>query len=164
MPLSRPKLIPDDVRQTCIQIVRGYDRRKREYYDRRRDIIEGSTARFEVIKDKEDPDNWEKTSYFYPPSSHSVSKTGEDKAMQLLALEELPETKRMRAVEEARATIGLDLPEGMRNKLVDAIILNCKSGKKYRYEILDVEGIGRTDFYTRRTRFLIDIAKRLELM
>ena len=112
--MSRPKLIPDDVRQTCIQIVRGYDRRKREYYDRRRDIIEGSTARFEVIKDKEDPDNWEKTSYFYPPSSHTVSKTGEDKAMQLLALEELPETKRMRAVEEARATIGLDLPEGMR--------------------------------------------------
>jgi len=126
--LSRPKLIPDDVRQTCIQIVRGYDRRKREYYDRRRDIIEGSSARFEVIKDKEDPEDWKKNSYFYPPSSHNVSKTGEDKAIQLLSLEELPDTKRMRAVEEARATIGLDLPEGMRNKLVDAIMPCARFG------------------------------------
>ena len=162
--MSRPKLIHDDVRQTCIQIVRGYDRRVREYYDRRREIIDGTPARHEVIKDKEAPEDWQKNSYFYPPSSHNASRTGEDKTMELMGLEELPETKRMRAVEEARASIGLDLPEGMRNKLVDAIMLNCKSGKKYRYEILDVEGIGRTDFYTRRTMFLIDIAQRLGLM
>lgn len=162
--MSRPKLIPDDVRQTCIQIVRGYDRRKREYYDRRREIIEGSPVRFEVIRDKDHPEDWEKTTYFFPPSSHSASRIGEDKALQLLYLEDLPETKRMRAVEDARANIGLDLPETMRNKLVEAIMLNCKSGKKYRYEILDVEGIGRTDFYARRTRFLIDIARQLEMM
>lgn len=162
--MSKPKLIPDDVRQTCIQIVRGYDRRVREYYNRRREIIEGTTARYEVIRDKDHPEDWKKSTYYFPPSSHTASRTGEDKAMQLIGLEEHPDTKRMRAVEEARANIGLDLPEAMRNKLIDAIMLNCKSGKKYRYEILDVEGIGRTDFYARRTRFLMDIAKRLELL
>ena len=81
-----------------------------------------------------------------------------------MGLEELPETKRMRAVEEAKRAIGLDLPEVMRAKLVDAIMLNCKSGRRYPYEYLDVEGIGRTDFYQRRTRFLMDIAKYLGLI
>lgn len=162
--MSRTKLLPDDVRQTCIQIVRGYDRRVREFYNRRRDIIEGVPTRFEVIKDKENPEDWQKSAHFYPPSSHSPSKVAEDKAMQLLGLEELADTKRMRAVEAAKESIGLDLPEPMRRKLVDAVMLNCKSGKKYRYEILDLEGIGRTDFYNRRTMFLYDIAKRLELL
>lgn len=162
--MSRQKLLPDDVRQTCIQMVRGYDRRVREFYDRRRAIIDGTPARHEVIKDKEAPDDWSKSTYFYPPSSHGASRTGEDKTMQLLGLEDLPETKRMRAVEEAKRAIGLDLPEALRDKLVNAIMLNCKAGRRYPYEYLDVEGIGRTDFYTRRTRFLMDIAQRLDLI
>ena len=84
--------------------------------------------------------------------------------MKLLGLEELLETKRMRAVAEAKQCIGLDLPGEMRAKLVDAIMLNCKSGRQYPYEYLDVDGIGRTDFYTRRSRFLMDIATRLDLI
>ena len=162
--MARTKLLPDDVRQTCIQLVRGYDRRVREFYDRRREIIDGSPSRFEVINDKDAPEDWQKNSYFYPPSSHNASRTGEDKTLQLMGLEELAETKRMRAVEEAKRGIGLDLPEVMRAKLVDAIVLNCKSGRRYPYEYLDVEGIGRTDFYIRRTRFLMDIAKHLDLI
>lgn len=162
--MARTKLLPDDVRQTCIQMVRGYDRRVREFYDRRREIIDGSPSRFEVIKDKDDPEDWQKNSYFYPPSSPNASRTGEEKAIQLMGLEELPETKRMRAVEQAKLHIGLDLPEAMRAKLVNAIMLNCKSGRRYPYEHLDVEGIGRTDFYMHRTHFLMDIAKHLDMI
>ncbi len=162
--MSKPKLLPDDVRQTCIQLVRGYDRRVRNYYDRRREIIEGTPCQYEVIKDKSDPKDWEKSTRFFPPSSHSASRTGEDKVMQLQGLEELLETKRMRAVKQAKLQIGLDLPEEMRQKLVDAIILNCKAGRRYPYEYLDVEGIGRTDFYDRRTSFLVDIAEYLEMI
>ena len=150
--MSRPKMLPDDVRQICIQIVRGYDRRLRDYYNRRRDIIDGTS------------EDSGKSTRFYSPSSHGASRTGEDKTMQLLGLEELPETKRMRAVAEAKQCIGLDLPSEMRAKLVDAIMLNCRSGRQYPYEYLDVEGIGRTDFYARRTRFLMDIATRLDLI
>lgn len=150
--MSRPKMLPDDVRQICIQIVRGYDRRVRDYYNRRRDIIDGTS------------EDSGKSTRFYSPSSHGASRTGEDKTMQLLGLEELPETKRMRAVAEAKQCIGLDLPSEMRAKLVDAIMLNCRSGRQYPYEYLDVEGIGRTDFYARRTRFLMDIATRLDLI
>lgn len=145
--MSRMKALPDDVRQTCIQLVRGYDRRVREYYDRRREIIEGTPNREEGL-----------------PTSHNASRAGENKAMQLLGLEELPETKRMRAVEQAKLQIGLDLPEVLRGKLVDAIILNCKSGRRYPYEYLDIDGVARTDFYVRRTSFLVDIAKHLSLV
>ena len=162
--MSRPQKLPDDVRQTCIQLVRGYDRRVREYYDRRREIIEGTSCRREVIRDKEDPDNWKKTIWAYPPAAHSASRTTEGITDQLLGLEELPETRRMRAVEQAKLHIGLDLPEDMRRKLAAAVILNCKSGRRYPYEYLDVEGIGRTDFYDRRMRFLIDIAEYLEYL
>lgn len=162
--MSRIQKLPDDVRQTCIQMVRGYDRRVREFYDRRREIIDGSPSRFEVIKDKDAPEDWQKNSYFYPPSSHNASRTGEDKTMQLMGLEDLPETKRMRAVEQAKLQIGLDLPEKMRQKLADAIILNCKAGRRYPYEYLDVEGVGRTDFYDRRTSFLVSIAEYLEMI
>lgn len=162
--ISRPKLMPDDVRATCIQIVRGYDRRVREYYNRRREIIDGTGQNYEVVHDPEHPDDWRKDSRFFAPSAHIASRVGEDKAMRLIGLEELPDTKRMRAVEDARSAIGADLTDAMRRKLADAIMLSCKSGKKYRYEILDVEGIGRTDFYTRRSMFLLDIARRLNLL
>lgn len=162
--MSRPQVLPDDVRQTCIQMVRGYDRRVRNYYDRRREIVDGSPSRFEAIKDKDAPEDWQKTTHFYPPSSHSASRTGEDKAIQLLGLEELSETKRMRAVEHAKACIGLELPEEMRRKLVEALMLNCKSGRRYPYRVLDVDGFSERGFYRERESFLLTIAVYLELL
>lgn len=162
--MSKPKLLPDDVRQTCIQLVRGYDRRVRNYYDRRREIIDGSPSHHEVIKDKDDPDNWKKSTYFYAPSAHNASRTGEDKALQLVGLEELPETKRMRAVEQAKQQIGLDLSEEMRKKLIEAILLNCRSGRRFPYRVLDVEGFSERGFYRERESFLLAIAVYLELL
>lgn len=162
--MSKPKRLPDDVRQTCIQLVRGYERRVRDYYDRRRKIIEGTPCQYEVIKDRNNPDDWKKTTRFYAPSSHNASRTSENKAMQLQGIEDLLETKRMRAVEQAKLQIGLDLPEDMRKRLVDAIMLNCKSGRRYPYKVLDVEGLSERGFYREREAFLLVIAVYLELL
>lgn len=162
--MSRKRVLPDDVRQTCIQLVRGYDRRVREYHDRRREIIEGTPCQYEVIRDKNSPEDWKKTSRFYTPPSHNASRTSEDKVMQLQDLEDLLETKRMRAVEQAKLQIGLDLPEEMRIKLVEAMILNCKAGRRYPFECFCLQGIGRSDFYERRMMFLIEIAKYMNLI
>lgn len=162
--MSKPKALPDDIRQTCIQLVRGYDRRVRNYYDRRREIIDSSPDHHEVIKDKDDPDDWRKSTYFYAPSAHNTSRTGEDKALQLIGLEELPETKRMRAVEQAKLQIGLDLPEEMRKKLTEAILLNCRSGRRFPYRVLDVDGFSERGFYREREAFLVSIAERLQLL
>lgn len=162
--MSKEKSLPEDVRVVCIQLVRGYDRRVQNYHNRRQEIISGSPCQYEMIRDADDPGNWEKSFRYFPPSAHNTSRAGENKAMQLLALDESPETKRMRAVEEAKLKIGLDLPDEMRIKLAEAIMLNCKAGRRYPYEYLNIEGIGRTQFYDRRTEFLTEIAKILKLI
>lgn len=124
--MSKPKLLYDDVREICIQMVRGYDRRKLNFL----------RQAAERCKD----------------------------SLLLADLEEHPETKRMRAVEEAKRAIGLDLPEVMRAKLVDAIMLNCKSGRRYPYEKLNLDEIAPSEFYAQRNRFLVNIARFLQLV
>ena len=162
--MSRPKALPDDVRQMCIQLVRGYDRRVQNYHNQRQEIISGSSCRFQVIKDKDDPTDWKKITYVYPPSAHNASRTAEDITQRLLGLEELPETKRMRAVEYAKMKIGLDLPNELRRKLAEAIWLNCKSGRRYPYTCFYLAGIEKTNFYDRRTEFLRCIAENLGMV
>lgn len=162
--MSRSKALPDDVRQMCIQLVRGYDRRVKNYHNQRQEIISGSNCRFQVIKDKDDPTDWKKNTYFYPPSAHNASRTAEDITQRLLGLEELPETKRMRAVEQAKLNIGLDLPDELRRKLAEAIWLNCKSGRRYPYTCFYLAGIEKTNFYDRRTEFLRYIAESLGMV
>lgn len=162
--MSRTKILPDDVKQVCIHLVRGYDRRVQAYNERRRDIIDGRSCGFEEVRDPDDPDDWRKVTRVYQPKAHNASRTTESIAERILALEDLPDTKYMRAVEQAQLRIGLDLPEGMRKKLAKAVMLNCTAGRQYPYEYLDIEGVERTDFYNRRTRFLADIAGSLGLI
>lgn len=162
--MSRPQILPDDVRKTCIQLARGYERRVREYHLRRMQIIEATPCNHTVIKDPADPEDWKKTTWAYLPSAHSASRTGENIAEQLLALEEQPETKRMRAVEQAKLRIGLELPEDMRRKLANAVFINCQSGRKYPFKVLDVEGLSERGFYRAREAFLMDIAIFLEML
>ena len=159
--MSRPKILPDDIRDECRSIVKGYNRRVSDYHMARREVIDGTACRYQTVKD-------EKTGKYirvFPPNSNNASRTTEEKAERLAAIEEWPETQRMRAVERAKLEIGLDLSEEDRGKLANAIILNCEDGRNYQYEYLDVpEGIGRTNFYDRRTTFLIDIAKFLKII
>ncbi|MBR4291692.1 MAG: hypothetical protein IKT52_13810 [Oscillospiraceae bacterium] len=162
--MSRPKQFPDDVRKVCIQIVCGYHRRRQEYLLRRSELISNRSDNIITIRDKEDPDNEELHEGVYISGSHTASRTTENIAEQVLGLEDLPETKRMRAVEYATKRVRRDLSELMRKKLVDAIYLNCKSGKKYPYKVLDVEGFSERGFYRERDKFLLDIAIFLELV
>jgi hypothetical protein len=81
---------------------------------------------------------------------------------QLDAIEDWPETQRMRAVENAKLHIGLDLEnEELRQRLTEGILLNCKDRHEYPFKYLNLTGIEKTDFYNRRDEFLIDIADYL---
>ena len=162
--MSRMKVLPDDVKQVCIHLAKGYGRRVQDYNERRTAIIDGRCCDFEEVRDPDDPDNWKKVTRVYQPKAHYATRVAESVAERLLALEDLPDTKYMRAVEQAQLRIGLDLPEELRRKLVKAIMLNCSAGRRYPFECLDVEGIERTDFYNRRTRFLAVIAGSLGLI
>lgn len=162
--MSRPKQLPDDVRKMCIQIVCGYQRRRLEYLLRRSELMANTPDNIVTIRDKEDPDNEDLHEGVYIPSGHNASRTTENIAEQILGLEDLPETKRMRAVEYAAKRIRRDIAESVRNKLTSAIFLNCQSGKKYPYKVLDIDGFSERGFYRERDKFLVDIAIFLEMV
>lgn len=153
--MARSKLMPDDIRRECLSIVSGYNRRLRNYYTARREIIDQTPQRYVEVGDE----------WVYLPSSHDAARTAENIAIALEALEQKSETKKLRAVEYARNRIGSDLPEcDLKHRLVDAIMLNCRSGRKFPYAVFDLTGIEKTNFYDRRGDFLMDIAKYLEML
>lgn len=123
----------------------------------RKEILEGSRCPYDTAQD---PDS-KHYIRVYPPAAHGAGRSSEEKAARLLELEDRPETKKMRAVEWAMERVGTDLPEPLRKKLLTGILLNCSNRRSYPFEYLDVQGVGKTDFYARRTTFLADVATYL---
>lgn len=159
--MSKPKAMPDDIRKECLLIVAGYDRRVRSYYDKRREIIEGTPQRHIEIGDQSKKDS----EWAYLPSGHEASRNAENIAMALVALDDKYETKKIKAVEYARERIGADIEDpDLKRRLISAIMLNCTAGKRYPYNCFDLTGIEKTNFYDRRTDFLISIARYLEML
>lgn len=116
--------LPEDVKQVCLWLARGYERRLAEQ--------QRSHKR---------------------PGSRKPGRT------------QNRERERMVAVEQALVAVGADIAaEEIRRKLREAIMLNVQSGRKYPYELLDLEGVSRSDFYRRKDKFLEDIADRMGLL
>ena len=96
-------MIPYDVKQECLWIVRGYSRRAKERVHLPQDV------------------------------------------------------QRIHAVEYA---LGHDIQDcDTRQRLRNAIGLNCESGKKYPFERLNADGFSRSEFYRRKDKFLYSVAK-----
>ena len=145
--MSRKPVLPYDIRQECLWIVRGYDRRVKAYHEARREIIDGAACIDGM------------------PHKPGLGRPAENKMEQLAAIEDWPETQRMRAVESAKLHIGLDLEnEELRQRLTEGILLNCTDRHEYPFRYLNLTGMEKTDFYNRRDEFLIDIADYLGMI
>lgn len=155
--MSKTKL-PRYIQQQCLWIVRGYRPCKRDYNERRRDIMEGGGARFTTYE----VNGEERRAYL--PGAHTASRTTEDKQMQLESLEHTQLYRQMKAVEHARDRVGAGLPDMIRETLREAIMTNCESGRQYPFERLYTVGISRASFYRYREAFLWDIANELGIM
>lgn len=162
--MSRIKVLPDDVKASCLALVRGYERRRREYNDRRQEVLHCASDKVFTIKDADAPEDESRHIGVMIGGSHSASRTTEDIAIKLDGLESLPETRRMRAVEHALDLVGLDLCEKQRKDLRKAIFTSCVYGRKYPFERLHVVGMERSAFYDRRLKFLEEIAKFEEMI
>lgn len=162
--MSRPKTLPDDVKQNCLSLVKGYARRREEYRLRREELMNNTPNNIVTIKDRENPNDESKQIGVQLPSTHQASRTTEDLAERLQGLEDLLDTQRMRAVEYAASLVGLDLPESQRKKLVTAIFTSCIQGRKYPFERMGIEGMERSCFYERRRKFLVEIAKYMGML
>ena len=155
--------LPWDIKQECLWIVRGYDRRVKQYIAERQDIIEAGGGNYVTYTHVENGKPEERREYM--PHSNNTGRPIEDKQSQLEAVEHYPETLKMRAVEHAKLRIGLDCAgEEVRQRLADGIILNCESGRKYPFEYLNLPEFSRMDFYRRKDTFLMDVAKFLRMI
>lgn len=163
--MSKQKVLPDDVKLNCLSLVKGYTRRKKEYNQRRMELMnKAPDNQVTVYRDRKDPYDVSKHIGAIIPGSHNASRTTEDITERIIGLEKLLDTKRMRAVEHAAQSVGQDLAEHDRKVLVNAIFKNCINGRKYPFERLGIEGMERTCFYDRRMKFLIDIAKYMDMI
>lgn len=160
--------LPWDIKQECLWIVRGYDRRVKQYIAQRQDVIESGGANYTTYihregQKTEEQKTEERRAYF--PHTACAGRPVEDKQAQLESIENYPETLKMRAVEYAKLRIGVDIPsEEVRRRLTDGIILNCESGRKYPFEYLNLPEFSQRDFYRRKDGFLTDIAKYLHMI
>ncbi|MVB12345.1 hypothetical protein CAFE_30790 [Caprobacter fermentans] len=146
--------LPKDIKQICLWYVRGYDRMVRNYLSRRESVIYSSPCPYATYSDGK-----EECRQYFGHGSIPGNPT-ESKQEQLEEIEGLPETKRMRSVEQAELSIGDDVQsEEVRQRLRQGVLLNCRSGRKYPFEILNLSEFSRMDFYRRKDRFLIQIAQ-----
>lgn len=161
--------LPEDVKLTALSYVKGYPRRKAEYMMKFNDIVAGKGFPFETYTisgydERGDPCELE----CRVPIDRvfgSIGNPTQQKAFLLAELSKHPETVRMRAVEKAMELIGdRIMNDELREKLVQAIMLNCDSGRVYIYEDMDLPGISRKAFFAERRRFLWYVAKYSDLL
>ena len=146
--MSKKATLPYDVRLECIAYVRGYPRRVRAYREARAEIMDGTHSATEGM-----------------PRGQGAGRPAESKAEQLAAIEQWPETKKMRAVEYAIDRCGLDLEsESVRKQLTQGIMRNCQGKHKYARNRIVIPGISEATFSRRKERFLHDIAKYAGLL
>ena len=161
--------LPEDVKLTALSYVKGYPRRKAEYMMKFNDIVAGKGFPFETYTingydERGDPCELE----CRVPIDRVFGNIGNPTQQKAFLLEQLsrhPETVRMRAVERAMELIGdRIMNDELRKKLVQAIMLNCDSGRVYIYKDMDLPGISRKAFFAERRRFLWYVAKYSDLL
>jgi hypothetical protein len=149
--LSKTKLtqIPKDVLALCEEIAKGYQRRKKDFENKRYDVIYFAGKQAD---------------YVGGARGNSASDPVARKAERLEALENSLDAVFLRAVEKSFVAIGADVTREMREKLRKAIILNCEDGRKFPYDRLDVSEFTKSDFYRRRKNFVVGIGANLGLV
>lgn len=89
--MGRKLLLPHDIRQECLWIVRGYDRRVKVYHEVRRNVIAGTAQQFLDMRGKDGKEDQR----VYLPHGSGTGRPNENKFGQLSAIEEWPETQKM---------------------------------------------------------------------
>lgn len=149
--------LPEDVRAAAIHMVRGYARRLAWYRAARECILYGTACRYITYTVTAGGHKETRRQYF--SSSSLPGKPTEDKVIRLAQLEEIPEIRRLRAVEQALRRVGQDVVDDTeREKLRRAICDSCIEGRHFVFEHRDL-CVGKTNFYKRRSLFLYEIAK-----
>ena len=151
--------LPDDIKQQCLAIVRGHDRRLKWYNAERQNILNSSSAGYTNYVD-----NGVECRQYHVPLNDRISDIPYIKTLQLEKLDKSIKAQYIRIVENAKLNIGVGLNKKSREKLIKAIMLNCKAGRQFPYERLDAGKISRSAFFRNRDKFLYEIANCLQIV
>ena len=157
--------LPDDVKQQCLWIVRGHERREQWYKTERQNILNSSSSGFTTYQQ-----NGIEYRQYAPPLNGYITDIPYIKTLQLDKLENSVKAQQVRAVNNAIKNIGIDIEnKKLREKLVGAIILNCKDRHKFPYERLDLyidknNKISRSAFFRQKDNFFYEIANCLHIV
>jgi len=159
--------LPPDIKRTAIEMIRGYDRRLACYNEARYNIINGSSCDFvtyTVTRRKKDGTIKREQCRQYFQHGSTISNPTADKFARLDALENHVETIRMRAVEQAKISIGIDIiDENQRQKLISAIWDSCIDGRNFVFQYYNL-CVSKSNFYERRAEFLTKIAQKTQFL
>ncbi|MCL1903184.1 MAG: hypothetical protein FWF94_02055 [Oscillospiraceae bacterium] len=143
--------VPKDVTALCEDIARGYERRKKDYENKRIDIIYSHSSGFEGAVGGS-------------RSAGNTSDPSAAKAERLMRLEKSLDAQFLKAVEQSLMMLGTDISRDSRERLRKAVILNCENGREYPFEYLGIDEFSRREFYRRRKSFIIGIGAILGLI
>ena len=139
--------LSDDLKTTCLSLVKGYDRRVKLYRERREAVLSGNAPAAVKIS-----------------GNNSIADSTADKAEKLVKIEELFDTRAMRAVEQAINVAGKELhSDKERQKMIDCIMESCTNGRGFCFAHFDLH-MHKDTFYERRREFLWNIADYLNLL
>ena len=128
-------------RKIMCGLVAKYDAFKCSLIEERERILYGSPAQGEKVQSES-------------------GDTTEQKAERLIFLDNSFKARAVRAIDEAKALVAVDIEnDGQRRRIILAIWRSCISPRNYPYR--GGLYISRRDFYRRRNEFLCDIANNL---
>lgn len=136
--------LPDDLKQRCLSLVKGYERLLTQYTQKRNEIIFSSKPPADGM-----------------PRSGKISDETYEKTKKLAKLDSLFDAAVIRAVDKAKERIGLDVfSDEERRRIADAIWDSCVDRTNFTFEYRAL-CVGKTNFYERRREFLYNIAQNM---
>lgn len=139
--------LPDDLKQRCLSLVKGYERLLNQYTQKRNEIIYSSKPPSDGM-----------------PRSGKISDETFEKTKRLAKLDSLYDVAVIKAVDKAKQCIGLDIAaDDERRRVADAVWDSCVDGKGFTFEYRAL-CVGKTNFYERRREFLYNIAQNMEFL
>ncbi len=153
--------LPDDVRETVIRLVKGYERRKKKISDEENEICSIGGGRYESVRNE----NGDEERVFQPSGKGGKSTPVEHQAEAMIKLHNSFDYRCVKAIDEALDELPLShFDERVSAKIRQCMIISCVLGKKFKFRYSGIIGIEHDRFYKIRSKFLFLIAKKLELL
>ena len=152
--------LPDDIRKTVIDLVKGYERRKKKIAQKEREICSPLGGRYETIKTELGEER-----VFMPSGKGGTSSPIDQQAVRLERLHQGFDYRCVKAIDSALEALPLKNynPE-LAKKVRDCIIASCVYGKKFKFRYSGIVGIEASRFYQLRSLFIISVAQKLDLL